>query len=481
MLPVAAPQHTGNLFNRGWIGRIAMSISLRRIAVLAVLGLAGLSVGETYAQTRLRGPLTPAPQLPALGVMRPRGITYTPFARPTVLPWDAQSFTPQSVAASQAARNIATIGQGLSFVPPYALGYNPYPSPILSTGPLMASPGYASLSSGPGFNPYATSASLSTSPYGGYASMSTMPYGSSGAPYSNSGGYGYQDPYGAELQGVASLTAATGQYYQQLQNARITREQSRQMALDTQRKQIELEMWYESVRPTTPKLLRQQAKTNLDVARNLATPTQIWSGDALNELLRSAIKSGKLNRGPNLGLEEDTLRHINLTSKASRSNIGLLKNNGGELSWPLVLQEEAFEKPRTQLDLKLMDAVAHLKKKQAVPAATLRDANKLHKTLVDTLDASADDLTPGQYIEAKRYLNQVRQAIRALEDPKAANYFNNTWNAKGKNVAELVDHLNKEGLEFAPATPGDEAAYRALYNALRNFEAGMQAPATSKE
>ena len=68
-------------------------------------------------------------------------------------------------------------------------------------------------------------------------------------------------------------------------------------------------------------------------------------------------------------------------------------------------------------------------------------------------------MSPAQYIEAKRYLNQLSAAIKALSDPKVANYFNNRWNAKGKNVAELVSHMKREGLAFVPATPGDEAAY----------------------
>lgn len=55
-----------------------------------------------------------------------------------------------------------------------------------------------------------------------------------------------------------------------------------------------------------------------------------------------------------------------------------------------------------------------------------------------------------------------------------ANYFNNTWNARGKSVAEMISHLTREGLTFAPAAPGDEAAYRAVYQALRAFDASLQ-------
>jgi len=108
-----------------------------------------------------------------------------------------------------------------------------------------------------------------------------------------------------------------------------------------------------------------------------------------------------------------------------------------------------------------------------VPQALLKDIRGDFKALNDKLNESADELSPSQYIEARRFLNQLSAAIKALSDPKVANYFNNTWNARGSNVAELVSHMTKQGLTFAPAAPGDEAAYRAVYDALRTFEAGL--------
>ena len=90
------------------------------------------------------------------------------------------------------------------------------------------------------------------------------------------------------------------------------------------------------------------------------------------------------------------------------------------------------------------------------------------------LAADAGDLSPSAYIESRRYLGQLDQALKALEDPNASKYFNGSWKARGQNVAELIDHLKNRGLRFAPATPGKEAAYTALYNALRNYEAATR-------
>ena len=61
-----------------------------------------------------------------------------------------------------------------------------------------------------------------------------------------------------------------------------------------------------------------------------------------------------------------------------------------------------------------------------------------------------------------------------LSDPKVGAYFNQNWVGKAKNVAELVNYMARSGLRFAPATPGDEPAYAALWRALADFDAGMR-------
>jgi hypothetical protein len=109
-----------------------------------------------------------------------------------------------------------------------------------------------------------------------------------------------------------------------------------------------------------------------------------------------------------------------------------------------------------------------------VAATTLRDLDALYADLDHKLNERADELSPSQYIEARRYLNQVKGAIDTLKSPRAVNFFNTTWNARGKTVAELVDNLRREGLRFAPATQGDESAYNSLYDALRSFDCGLQ-------
>jgi len=396
---------------------------------------------------------------------------------------------------NQYASNVATLGQAASQIPPYLLGYNPYPqvanygpsfptiapSPYgVSTMPGAVAPGYG----GGGYGAGGYGASLATDPYGaGAYSLSTTgsPAGLSpyGYPYNSYGGYGDPTGTGGYLRGVADVTAATGKYWKDIESARLMREQSRQAAMDTQRRRMMEDAYADRMRPTAQDVRDREMNTDLNRARKDPPATEIWSGRSLNDLLRSINNAGRLSRAPSVPLEEDMLRGINLTDQSSRGNIGLLKD-GGKLNWPLPLQDTSYDEARKRLSRNMVLAVQQLKDKDPLQPGTLADMRADYKAINDRLTSNVGDLPPSQYIEARRYLNQLDDAIRALEDPRATNFFNNTWTAKGKNVAELVDHMKSNGLRFAPAAPGDEGAYSALYQALRNFEAGMQVAAKER-
>lgn len=445
-----------------------MSVSLRWSGALAVavLGMLGAQVG---AQPGIRN-------------------TNANLLRPQIIPFavNPNQYIAPNMTARQMSYNIGVLGRGLSQIPPYLLGYNPYPNPIINSGPVInpinpllaaASSPYA-LSTMGGYNPYTSAGSLSasaSSPYG----LSTSPggYGGFGPGMGGFpwwGGYG-MDPgmsYGYALQGIASVTKAQGQYWQDIQQASLTREQVRQSAIETARRRLQFEMWYETIRPTAPKMRDAEMAADLDRARKDAPDAEVVSGRTLNVLLKSAQAASKTARGPNVTLDEEILQKINLNG-GSAGNIGLLKN-GAKFSLPEALQEAAFSETATRVKGNLDKAVNALKDGESVPQALLKDIRGDYKTINDKLNQSADELSPAQYIETRRFLNQVSDAIKALSDPNVKNYFNNTWKAKGKNVAELVQHMSREGLTFAAAAPGEEAAYRSLYQSLRAFESGLQ-------
>ena len=44
----------------------------------------------------------------------------------------------------------------------------------------------------------------------------------------------------------------------------------------------------------------------------------------------------------------------------------------------------------------------------------------------------------------------------------------------GQTVADLVGYMTSNGLKFAPAVSGDEAAYASLYSALAAYRRGLE-------
>ena len=318
--------------------------------------------------------------------------------------------------------------------------------------------------------------------YSGYSPVAPAPVGPSYVPYTPGySGYPYQQSrYGSYLQGVASVTTATGEYYNQIQQARITREQSRQMALDTQRKQIEQEMWYESIRPTAPRLKAQEKATDLDWARNSAQNTEIWSGRTLNVLLKSVLSTPSPGQGPNISLSETALRGLNLTDGTTRGNLSLSTRDEGKITWPETLQGPSFDEVRDRFGKNFAEA-SRVATTSGPPSRALMNSLRGDlKKMEEQLEDQVTNESISGYIEARRVLNQVKNNLKGLSDPKLCKSCHANWRKNVRNVSDLVAYCLKNGLEFGPAVGGSESSYTATYYALRNYERGVTRQLTTR-
>jgi hypothetical protein len=339
--------------------------------------------------------------------------------------------------------NAAALGRGLPTYPGYGIS-TPYvsPAPSLAGGP-------SSMSGSPYIPP----------PVQNYSAPAYYP------PYPT-----YQPPAGAALQGLASLTSAQGQYWNQIEQARITREQSRQMSMDTAKKQIELERWYEATKPTAASMAGVERKNDLTWARNYAQNTEIWSGRTLNILLRSILTSSFPTQGPNIGLDENTLRGLNLVDKSSTGNLALAKDDG-KIAWPEALQEAAFDDVRDRFAKNFDTAIKTAREGEQPPIPVIRDLRNDFKTLESKLDEQVRDLSPNQYISSRRLLNQLKATLKGLSDPRICKSCNASWKKNVRTVSDLVGYCVRNGLEFGPAVaPEDYSSYSAAYYAIRNYE-----------
>jgi hypothetical protein len=387
---------------------------------------------------------------------------------------------------NQAAYNISVMGRAYQNVPPWLYGYNPYPSPIYSPYPPYPypyTPPYGGFYGGSSL-----SATLSTYPYGGG-------YGAAGTLYSNPVGYGggyggygygypyyyYQDPFSGYLTGAASVIQAQGQFMMNYYQSQLLNQEYRSRQIDVHRKLLEEWQYERNFLANIPDPRDVDRKFALHRALNDPPLTEILTGDALNAIANNIrkLEAEKGGPGPSIPINEELLKDINLTSDG-RGNIGLLKKvkEGGKLNWPTPLQRDVFDEERKRIDQLLPDAVKRVEFRGEVDKGTLVQLDRDAKALLERLNASIREMTPTQYVEAKRYLEQLDDALTALQQPNAQNYLNGKWSPRGKTVSELIK--NMEGLRFNAATQGDEQAYRALQQRLTAYNMALEQQTAQK-
>jgi hypothetical protein len=363
--------------------------------------------------------------------------------------------------------NAAILGRTVRQFPPWAYGFNPYPSPIINSGVGYGTPYippyYGGLGTyGPGG--YAGAGTLTTNPYGYDSSLYSSNSGYNG--YGDGYGYGYMDPAYGFLTGYSNVIRATGDYYKAVQQSRLTQTQADEARfVDYRRKLIEEARYERGLLPTTDELRQQERAQELAYARHEPPITDIITARPLNTLLRHLLNDPGRSKGQDVRIPDGVLDHINVTSPTMPgTGLGLLKDDG-KIQRPQSLFGKEFEPAWTDLSRTMESVVTEdLKFAHPAPPGKIMDLNASLQKLNDLVQKS--DLSVSDYINAKGYLDQVRAAILALGDPNAASNFNHKFNAK--NVAELVD--NMKGLDFAPAAPGDEWAYRVLHQALLAYD-----------
>jgi hypothetical protein len=408
-----------------------------------------------------------------IGVAMVLGLTLLAFHAPKVQAQTPDFQIRRGLTVRQAAYNIATLGQALSFVPPYTLGFNPYPRVQVNPGvnPLLNS--YAT----PYANLYSSmyAASLYSNPYAGSAGYGSSSY--------NPSMYGSYDPYSGYLRGGADVINAQGRFMVNTQDAYLKREQVRSEHIANRRKIFDEYLYEREKMPTAEDERQRHQLEQLNRSRNNPPVTEIWSGKALNDILADLRKlpakppqAGQLVNVQQLPLDEEGLKHINVTQ--GTGNIGMLKTQG-RLNWPAALNGPDFKEQRERINSLTQAAVRQAEFNGHVDPGTITQLSSDVDNLQSQLRKNGGDLPFAAYSEAKGFLNNLDDALAALRQPDVGNSFTGNYALKAKTVPELVDHMKKQGLQFAPAVPGDERAYVALHQALANYDVAAQAQTVS--
>jgi hypothetical protein len=276
---------------------------------------------------------------------------------------------------------------------------------------------------------------------------------------------------GSYLHGVASVIDAQGRYLQHAQQAFLLREQVRAEQLDNRRRVFEQYRYEQANTPTLEE--QREFRRQQEFWRSWNDPplTEIWSGTALNHLLRAIQRSRSEEgfRGEFVPLDAELVRRINVSSGRSGS-VGVFRQ-GEDLRWPLALQSEVFVKERTEIDKLARKAVSQVASGKP-DVQTLDSLAQANARIRQVLRENARAMSSTDYFPALRFINQLIDSTRALRDPGAVSFFSD-WTLTARDVGELIAQMTQKGLQFAPAAVGDEAHYTSLHRSLVSYGAGL--------
>jgi hypothetical protein len=173
---------------------------------------------------------------------------------------------------------------------------------------------------------------------------------------------------------------------------------------------------------------------------------------------------------PSITLDDDILKLVNIAGAGSGGNIGLLRNDG-RFTWPLAFDDKKVigEKERKVIESQAQELYRQAANNGKLDPNTLQDLENALSALKKSLNDQVNALPITNLLEGQRFLDDFDAAVVAMKkgDVVLNLDFQQKFNKKGgKTLQELVDYMGKNGLRFAPASPGDDRAYRALQTAL---------------
>jgi hypothetical protein len=275
------------------------------------------------------------------------------------------------------------------------------------------------------------------------------------------------------MSGLAQVYNSLGQYQIDSAQAQLVQDQVRQSKLTT-RQQIYDQYRYEKAMTPTPEDLREKERANsLRRARNDPPPAEIWSGAAMNYLLKDILDAeGRAGLcGPVIPLNADYVKRLNFSTGTTTGSATMIQE-GQQLQWPPVLQNDPFGKQRDLIESLLPQAIEVCKQgggKNDPLNKILTALGQMRKAL----DAEVENISADEWIGGSRFINQLRESAKMLQAPNAANFFNGQWSAKGSTVGDLIHDMGSKGLKFAACAEGDENIYNVIYRQMVNYDANL--------
>jgi hypothetical protein len=267
------------------------------------------------------------------------------------------------------------------------------------------------------------------------------------------------------LYGAADLARANADATVSTEKARLLREQYNQAKIETQKKAFDQMLYEQANTPTYTEIVQGEQALILTRMLNSPTPGEIANATALNTILPYVQSiSGYGTQGPPIPIPRSAVDELNV-SPSGTSSVGMLRD-GGQVPWPVALRGPY----QRRLD-PLFEAAYRATLNGTLDNKLLREIRTEMNAMRDNLrlQLKNEEIDTSTWITGIEFFHALENTVNALARPDARKQLNGTFEARGRNVQELVDYMTDHGLKFAPATPGHENAYRAVHNALVRY------------
>jgi hypothetical protein len=206
----------------------------------------------------------------------------------------------------------------------------------------------------------------------------------------------------------------------------------------------------------------------LAISLRAATEAEVASGEALNHIFAAIVSAeAKGGKGVSAFLPPQVLDEVRFAGPAGET-VNLLRQSG-RLPFPAAFDEAALRDLRNALERDFAAVAAPLLAGKPLEVVKLTTLEATLKKMEAAAPAVIRDLSFQEAVAARRFLNQLASAVRTLKAGGITGLVNPAWSTEGTSVANLVKHMTKYKIQFAPALEGNEPTYLALHRSLSTY------------
>jgi len=195
-------------------------------------------------------------------------------------------------------------------------------------------------------------------------------------------------------------------------------------------------------------------------------PAAVNSGEALNDLLKEIVRAqAKGAKGPSAYVPTLVLDDVRFAGSPAADLLNLARQ-ADNLEFPAAFDSPALAGLRTDLAKDFAAAAAPVRAGKAPEPAKVARLEATYGRVQAALEPAIKNVTFEEAAAARRFVNRMGWAIKALRDGSANGLIDPKWASEGLTVADLVKHMTRFKLVFGPAPYGSEDAYATMYRNL---------------